>query len=172
MENHQENSSSLVVNVTPLDDASFTTVDFCISSVNTISAVMLPGGTYSITGQTGSGLATINVGTGVLSSFVAGDQVTIQYTTPAGGCQNTSTQVVNVTPLDDASFTTIDFCESSVNVISAVAIPGGTYVITGQTGSGLVTINGGTGILANYVSGDQVTIEYTTAVGGFQYLYA
>jgi gliding motility-associated-like protein len=163
-----QNTSMQVVNVTPLDDASFATSDFCFSSVNVVSAVALPGGSYAITSQTGSGLVTINSGTGVLSNYVAGDQITIEYTTPAGGCQNTSTQVVNVTPLDDASFTTVDFCESSVNIISGVATPGGTYVISGQTGSGLATINGGTGVLANYVAGDQVTIEYTTPAGGCQ----
>ncbi|MDX2361801.1 MAG: gliding motility-associated C-terminal domain-containing protein [Crocinitomicaceae bacterium] len=163
-----QNTSTQVVNVTALDDASFTSADFCESTVNTISGVALPGGTYTITAQTGSGLATINGATGVLANFVAGDQVTIEYTTPAGGCQNTSTQIVNVTALDDASFTSFDFCASSVNVISGVAVPGGTYVITAQTGSGLVTINGSTGVLANFVTGDQITIEYTTPAGGCQ----
>jgi len=163
-----QNVSSQVVTVTALDDASFTSVDFCENAVNVISAVAIPGGTYAITSQTGSGLVTINAGTGVLANFVAGDQITIEYTTPAGGCQNTSTQIVNVTPMDDASFTTADFCEASVNVISAVAIPGGTFVITSQTGSGLVTIDGNTGVLSNYVAGDQITIEYTTPVGGCQ----
>ena len=163
-----QNTSAQVVNVTPLDDASFTTSDFCFSSVNVVSAVALPGGSYAITSQTGSGLVTINSGTGVLSNYVAGDQITIEYTTPAGGCQNTSTQIVNATPLDDASFTTVDFCASTVNTISAVGTPGGTYTITGQTGSGFATADGATGVLANFVVGDQVTIEYTTPAGGCQ----
>ncbi len=162
------NSSTQVVNVLPDDDASFTSGDFCVSSVNTISGVATPGGTFSIASQTGSGGVTINAGTGILSNYFAGDQVTIQYTTPAGPCQGTSTQVVNVTNLDDASFTSSDFCASAVNTISGVATPGGTFTIQSQTGSGGVTINAGTGVLANYVAGDQVTIEYTTPAGGCQ----
>jgi len=156
------NTSTQVVNVTNLDDASFTSTDFCVSAVNIISGVATPGGVYSIQSQTGSGLVTITPGTGVLANYVVGDQITIEYTT-TGACPNTSTQVVNVTNLDDASFTSSDFCSSSVNIISGVATPGGVYTIQSQTGSGLVTITAGTGILANYVAGDQVTIEYTTA---------
>ena len=155
-----QNSSTQVVNVNALDDASFTSVDFCVSSVNTISGVATSGGTFTIQSQTGS--ATINASTGVLSGFASGDQITIEYTTPATGCQNSSTQVVNVTPLDDASFTSTDFCESTVNTISGVATPGGTFSIQSQTGSGGATINASTGILSGFVAGDQVTILYTT----------
>ncbi|MFT6922345.1 MAG: gliding motility-associated-like protein, partial [Crocinitomicaceae bacterium] len=160
------NSSTFDVTITAADDASFTTSDFCEASVNVISAVAIPGGTYVIAGQTGSGLVTINGSTGVLSNYVAGDQITIEYTTPAGGCQNSSTQVINVTAQDDASFTSVDFCESSVNAISAVAVPGGTFTIAIQ--SGTATIDGTTGILSGYAAGDQITIEYTTPAGSCQ----
>ncbi|GAB5417862.1 MAG: hypothetical protein Crog4KO_23900 [Crocinitomicaceae bacterium] len=162
------NSSQVVVNVTNLDDASFTSGDFCANSVNTISGVVTPGGTFSIAAQTGSGGVTIAPGTGILSNYFAGDQVTIEYTTPAGGCQNTSQVVVNVLSLDDASFTSGDYCEGGSNTISGVATPGGTFTIQSQTGSGGVTIAPGTGILSNVVAGDQVTIEYTTPAGGCQ----
>ncbi len=162
------NSSQVVVNVTNLDDASFTIADFCASSVNTVSGVATPGGTYAIISQTGSGGVTIASGTGILSNYFAGDQVTIEYTTPAGGCQNSSQVVVNVLSLDDASFTSGDYCEGGSNTISGVATPGGTFSIQSQTGSGGVTIAPGTGILSNGVAGDQVTIEYTTPAGGCQ----
>lgn len=162
------NSSTQVVNVIPDDDASFTTNDFCASSVNTISGVATPGGTFSIASQTGSGGVTIDPSSGILSNYFAGDQVTIQYTTPAGPCQSSSAQVVNVTNLDDASFTTGDFCVSSVNTISGVATAGGTFSITAQTGSGGVTVDPASGILSNYFAGDQITIQYTTPAGGCQ----
>lgn len=157
-----QNSSTVVVNVLGLDDATFVSADYCVGASNTISGVVTAGGTFTIASQTGSGGVTINAGTGVLAGGVAGDQVTIEYTTPAGGCQNSSTQVVNILPLDDASFTTGDFCSSSVNVISGIATPGGTFSISAQTGSGGVTINAASGVLANYFSGDQITILYTT----------
>src|SRR5690606_6934357 len=146
-----QNSSTQVVNVNALDDASFTSGDFCVSGLNTISGVATSGGTFSISAQTGT--ATINPGTGVLSGFTAGDQITIQYTTPASGCQNSSTQVVNVDPLDDASFTSGDFCASTVNTISGVATPGGTFSISTQTGSGSATINPTSGILSGFSGG-------------------
>ena len=154
----------ITVTIAPLDDPAFTTVDFCESSVNVISGVALPGGTYAITSQTGA--ATIALNTGILSGYTAGDQITIEYTTPAGACQNTSSQIVNVTPQDNAAFTTVDFCESSVNVISGVALPGGTYAITAQTGAATIALN--TGILSGYTAGDQITIEYTTPAGACQ----
>ncbi|XOV67439.1 MAG: gliding motility-associated C-terminal domain-containing protein [Fluviicola sp.] len=162
------NSSTVVVNVTNLDDPSFTSGDFCVSSVNTISGVATPGGTFSIASQTGSGGVTIDPSTGILSNYFTGDQVTIQYTTPAGGCQNSSTVVVNVTGLDDASFSSGDYCQGSSNTISGVVTPGGTFTIQSQTGSGSVTIDGSTGVLSGGVAGDQITIEYTTPAGGCQ----
>ena len=163
-----QNSSTQVVNVTGLDDATFASSDFCSSTTNTISLVATSGGVYTIASQTGSNAVTIDSGTGILSNYTAGDQVTIQYTTPVGGCQNSSTQVVNVTGLDDATFASSDFCSSTANTISSVATSGGVYTIASQTGSNAVTIDGGTGILSNYVAGDQVTIQYTTPVGGCQ----
>ncbi|NRA12738.1 MAG: hypothetical protein HRT57_12345, partial [Crocinitomicaceae bacterium] len=155
---------SVFVTINPLDDASFTSVDFCESSVNVISAVALPGGAYVISTQTGT--ASIDGTTGVLSGYNAGDVITIQYTTPGGACQNSSTQVVTVTALDDASFTSVDFCESSVNVISGVAMLGGSYIISAQTGT--ASIDGTTGVLSGYNAGDVITIQYTTPGGGCQ----
>src|SRR5690606_27025218 len=106
--------------------------------------------------------------TGILSGFVAGDQITIQYTTPAGACQNSSTQVVDVNAVDDASFTSGDFCASTVNTISGVVTVGGTFSILAQTGSGSATINPTTGILSGFAAGDQITIQYTTPAGACQ----
>lgn len=158
----------VTVTINTADDASFTSGDFCATSVNTISGVVTPSGTFSISAQTGSGSATINPTTGVLAGFSVGDQITIQYTTPAGPCQNSSTQVVNVTAGDDASFTTGDFCASTVNTISGVVTPSGTFSIASQTGSGSATINPTTGVLSGFSAGDQITIQYTTPAGGCQ----
>ncbi|PZX36277.1 hypothetical protein LX97_03459, partial [Nonlabens dokdonensis] len=160
--------STITITPTPLDDASFNSSDFCESSTNMISGVATTGGVFSISSQTGSGLATIDSVSGILSNFLAGDQITIQYTTPSSGCQNTSVQVVNVTPLDDADFTSTDFCESSTNTISGVATAGGVFSISSQTGSGGATIDSVSGILSNFLAGDQITIQYTTPSSGCQ----
>ena len=163
-----QNSSTVTVNVTPLDDATFTSGNYCESGSNTIGGVVTPGGTFTIQSQTGSGLATIDGASGVISNAVAGDQVVIEYTTPAGGCQNSSTVTVNVTSIDDASFTTADFCEGTTNTVGGIVTPGGTFTIQSQTGSGLATIDGASGVVSNAVAGDQVVIEYTTPAGGCQ----
>ena len=73
---------------------------------------------------------------------------------------------MTVTALDDASFTSVDFCESSVNVISGVAMLGGSYIISAQTGT--ASIDGTTGVLSGYNAGDVITIQYTTPGGGCQ----
>lgn len=163
-----QSTSTVTVNVTPSDDPSFTTGDYCAGTSNTVSSIATPGGTFSIASQTGSGLATIDPTSGVISNALGGDQITVQYDTPAGPCQGTSTVVVNVIPLDDASFTSGDFCASTVNTISAVATPSGTFSIQSQTGSGTVTIDPSTGVLSNFTAGDQVVIEYTTPAGTCQ----
>ena len=163
-----QNSSTVTVNVTPLDDATFTSGDYCEGTSNTVGGIVTPGGTFSIQSQTGSGLATIDGASGIISNAVGGDQVVIEYTTPAGGCQNSSTVTVNVTPLDDATFTSGDYCEGAANTIGGVVTPGGTFTIQSQTGSGLATIDGATGVISNAVGGDQVVIQYTTPAGGCQ----
>ncbi len=84
------------MNVTNLDDASFASIDFCESSVNEISSVVTTGGVFAISNQTGSGSVTINTLTGILTNYSSGDQISIEYTTPAGACQNSAIQVVNV----------------------------------------------------------------------------
>ena len=163
-----QNSSIVTVNVTSLDDATFTSGDYCESTTNTIGGIVTPGGTFTIQSQTGSGLATIDGASGVVSNAVAGDQVVIEYTTPAGGCQNSSTVTVNVTSLDDATFTSGDYCEGTANTVGGVVTPGGAFTIQSQTGSGLATIDGASGVISNAVGGDQVVIEYTTPAGGCQ----
>lgn len=134
---------SVFVTVNPLDDASFTTGDFCEGSANTVSGVVTPGGTFTIQSQTGSGGATIDGVSGILSGYSAGDQITIEYTTPAGGCQNSSTQVVNVLNLDDASFnySASAYCVNDANPTPSIGgLPGGVFSST----AGL-SLNAGTG---------------------------
>ncbi|MDC0257464.1 gliding motility-associated C-terminal domain-containing protein, partial [Crocinitomicaceae bacterium] len=149
------------VNVTNLDDASFTSGDFCASGVNTISGVVTPGGTFSIQSQTGSGGVTIAAGTGVLSNYFGGDQVTIEYTTPAGGCQNSSTVVVNVLAADDATFnySAAAYCvDASDPTPTITGLAGGAFSST----VGLV-INAGTGeIDVSASTPGAYTVTYTT----------
>ncbi len=163
-----QNSSIVVVNVTPADDATFVTGDYCETTTNTVGGIVTPGGSFSIQSQTGSGLATIDGATGVVSNAAVGDQITIEYFTPAGPCQGNSTVIVNVTPADDPAFTTGDFCEGTSNILSNIATPGGAFSIQSQTGSGLATIDGTSGVISNAIAGDQITIQYDTPAGPCQ----
>ncbi|NRA12737.1 MAG: hypothetical protein HRT57_12340, partial [Crocinitomicaceae bacterium] len=117
----------------------------------------MAGGTYVITVQ--SGAATIDGVTGVLSGYVAGDQITIQYTTPAGACQNSSTQVVNVIPSDDASFTLIATCDGGTAVITGLA--GGTFSFLNAPTDGAI-IDPVTGTVTGGTNGTNYDIDYTT----------
>ena len=151
-----------LVTVNPLDNANFTSSDFCANSVNTITAVATAGGTFSIQSQTGSGLVTLNGATGVLANFVAGDQITILYTTPAGGCPNSSTQIVNVTPLDNASFnySAAAYCVNVSDPTPTITgAAGGTFSST----AGL-SLNASTGAIdVSASTPGAYTVTYTTA---------
>jgi len=92
----------------------------------------------------------------------------ITYTvtgTGSNSCQNTDQVVVNVTSGDDASFTTSDFCEGSVNPVTGIVTTGGTFSYDGTDGS---TIDPATGVITGGVAGTTYNITYTTPAGPCQ----
>ncbi|MBL4669657.1 MAG: gliding motility-associated C-terminal domain-containing protein, partial [Flavobacteriales bacterium] len=161
-----QNSSTQIVTVTAADDASFTLTDFCVGQTNAAAGITTAGGTFSFNPVPTDG-ATINPATGEITTGVAGATYTIEYTTPAGPCQNSSTQTVTVTTSDDASFTLTDFCVGQTNTASAIATPGGTFTFNPVPTDG-ATINPTNGEVTNGVAGTTYTVEYTTPVGACQ----
>jgi len=153
-------SSTETVNVTSQDDASFTLTDFCAGSANAASGIVTPGGTFAFNPVPGGGV-TINATTGEITNGVAGSTYTVEYTT-SGACSASSTETVNVTSQDDASFTLTDFCPGSTNAASGIVTPGGTFAFNPVPGGG-VTINATTGEITNGVAGSTYTVEYTTS---------
>lgn len=153
-------TANITVNVTALDDASFSSSDFCESTTNSISFVATPGGTFSIQSQTGSGLVTIDGGTGILSNAVVGDQIVISYLTNAT-CPNTSTQTVNVIALDDPSFTMDPGCTTAAATVTGST--GGTFSFAVLPSDGaLLDANGN---ISNATPGNTYSILYQTNGG-------
>ena len=115
----------------------------------------------------GTGADTYTWNNGVTDGVPFTPAVTTTYTVTgtitATGCSNTGTATVTVNPLDDASFTTTDFCEGTPSPAATVTgTPGGTFAYNPNPGDGS-TVNAGTGSITGGVGGTTYTIEYTTA---------
>jgi PKD repeat protein len=93
---------------------------------------------------------------------------TVTYTvtgTGANTCQNSDQVVVTVTDVDDASFASTDICEGSTNIVTGVAVSGGTFAYDGTDGS---SIEPSTGVISNGVVGTTYNITYTTPLSACQ----
>lgn len=110
-----ENSSTgcvstdqIAVTVNPMEDASFTTTDFCIGTANSANVTGTTGGTFTFNPLPGDG-ATINATTGEISNEVAGTTYSIEYTTP-GVCFETSIETVTVNDLPTIQTSDVSVC--------------------------------------------------------------
>lgn len=153
------------VTVTPLSDATFTFNDFCFGSSNGATAIATAGGTFSFNPVPVDG-ATINPTTGEISNEVLGNSYSVQYAV-AGTCPNTHVESVTVNSVDDASFTTSDWCQGDVHTVTAVATPGGMFMFNPLPGDG-ASINMSTGVISSATVGNSYTIEYETPAGACQ----
>ena len=142
-----------------------------VTAIVTVSAVtpitgtlsVCPGGTTPLfdataggTWSSGStGIATIGLGTGVVTGVTAGTS-TIVYTT-AAGC--TTTAVVTVNPISPITGI-LSLCAGSTSTL-ADATPGGTW---SSSNTVVATIGLGTGLVSGLTNGTS-TIVYTTAAG-------
>jgi gliding motility-associated-like protein len=144
------------------DDASFSygATSFCPDDIITPTSIAIPGGTFSIDPPD----MPISSATGTvdLSGGEPGTTYTIEYLTPPGPCQSSSTVNITITPFDDASVTydAPSFCPTGTT-LPDVVVPGGTFTISP---SGLV-ISPTTGqlTLSTGTIGTTYTITYTTA---------
>jgi hypothetical protein len=91
------NSSTETVTVQTDDDASFNYNDICLGNGLPIQPtnIATTGGTFSFVTTPTDG-ATINSGSGVVSGATSGSTYSVQYTTPSGVCQASSTVSVQV----------------------------------------------------------------------------
>ncbi|WP_271271532.1 tandem-95 repeat protein [Aliamphritea hakodatensis] len=185
--------STLAITVTPVDDA-FTDADEAISvaedSGTTTGSVLT--GTSSVDGPVTVASFTVDTGTGVQTSFSAGDTATITgvgtitlaangtysftpnanyngpvpvvtYTLTDGSSTDTSTLSITVTPVDDA------FTDDNENIsvaedsgISTGSVLTGTSSVDGPVTVASFTVDTGTGVQTSFSAGDTATI---TGVG-------
>ena len=114
---------------------------------------------------TTSGGSTITTSTDQAPTVVGaanGETFTVTVTDIATGCSNSDMISVTVNSMDNATFTTTDFCIGSANAATVTGTPGGNFAFNPLPGDG-ATINGGTGEITNGVAGATYSIEYTTS---------
>jgi PKD repeat protein len=118
-----QNTDQVVVTVTDLDDASFTSTDICEGGTNVVTGVVVTGGTFTYDGTDAS---TIDPATGIITGGIVGTTYNITYTTPLSACQATSAPVaVTVYPNPSVSGTVTND-DGSTNGAIDITITGGT----------------------------------------------
>ncbi len=125
------NTSSQIVNVVPLPDATFTGLNatYCANGASATLTPTQSGGSFSGTGITGNVFDPLAAGVGTY---------TITYSiTDGNGCVNSSNQTVEVFPLPDADFTGLaaDYCVDAGVVTLTPNQSGGTFGGPGTVGS-------------------------------------
>ncbi len=103
-------SGTATVTISPTDNASFTTSNFCEGTINNPTITGTIGGTFSFNPIPTDG-AVINTSTGEISNGVGGTTYTIQYTSN-GVCPDSTTQTVTVLS-PDATTQNITVCSGS-----------------------------------------------------------
>lgn len=140
------------------NDASFTSTDICVGAVNTIDITGTTSGTFSLLPPSNG--ATINQTTGVIQNSSLGNQYTIQYVVGTV-CADSTIQTIEVLQLEDASFTTADFCVNSTNDVVITGTTGGFFSFFPDPGDGAI-IDITSGQIEHQVVNNTYTIQYVT----------
>ncbi|PWK18912.1 T9SS type B sorting domain-containing protein, partial [Xanthomarina spongicola] len=148
------NSQSITIPIA--EDASFTMSATCDGGTATITGDT--GGTFAFNPLPGDG-ATINTGTGEVTNGTPGTTYTVEYTT-SGPCPSSSTQMVTVLGVEDASFAMTPSCSGATATI--IGDTGGTFAFNPLPTDG-ATIDASTGEITNGVPEETYTVEYTTS---------
>jgi hypothetical protein len=135
-------TSTQTVEVLGLPDATFTGLNatYCIDAAIATLTPTQAGGTFSGTGIAGSDFDPVSAGIGTH---------TITYSlTNGNSCTNTTSQIVEVVALPDASFTGLNatYCADAAAVTLTPAQAGGTFSGTGIVGSDFDPGTAGIGI--------------------------
>ncbi|MFZ5553611.1 MAG: gliding motility-associated C-terminal domain-containing protein, partial [Bacteroidota bacterium] len=134
-------TATVTVTITASDDPTFAFADYCAGSANGPTGIVTPGGTFTFNPVPGDG-ATINASTGVITNGVGGNSYTIQYTTPAGPCQDSSTVNITVGVSANAGTNGNTTLCSSAAIVDLFTLLGGTPGASG-TWSGPSALGGG-----------------------------
>ena len=140
----------ITINPLPIVDGNDVTI--CAGETVTLSGTgadtyVWTGGVVDNTPFTGPGTTTTYDVTGTIT---------------ATGCSNIGNATVTVNPLQDASFTTTDFCEGSPSPAATITgTAGGTFVFSPDLLDGS-SVNAASGSITGGQGGTTYTIEYTT----------
>ena len=154
-------SVDLNITVNSLDDASFTLTDYCEGSPNSATVTGTSGGEFEFTAPAPTSGETIDPSTGEITGGIAGTTYSVTYTT-IGVCSQSSTELVTVNPLDDATFTLTDYCEGSPNSATVTGTSGGVFEFTAPAPTSGETIDPSTGEITGGIAGTTYSVTYTT----------
>lgn len=136
--------------VNNVEDASFTSNDFCEGQTNTIT-FLGDTGVFSLVNNTTA--ATINPSTGIISGAIAPNTYIIRHDV----CLDFAFDTIQVIK-NDASFTSTNICVGGVNTVNITGTTGGVFSILPPANG--ATINASTGELSNVSVGNNYTVQY------------
>lgn len=158
-------SSTVTINVTQSDDATFTYAanTFCTSGTNETPIVVTPG-TFTTSDP---GLVFVSTTTGEINVSGSTDGTyTVTYTT-SGVCPSVSSQTITITTNPDATFTyaQASYCSSEANPSPVFGV--GTSAGTFSSTAGLVFVSTSTGVinLASSTAGTYIVTNTIAASG-------
>ncbi len=154
-------SKHVQVEVLEQSDASFSIDDFCSGSTMQVQT-QESGGVFSFYISPVDG-AQIDVSTGVLSSYTAGNSYYIEYKI-SGNCPDSTIDSVKVLDQPLADFTFADFCYGSVGIPQVTGTSGGTFSFN-TAPLDMATIDAVTGELSNVTEGSVYDISYQVGIG-------
>ncbi|CAN5246257.1 hypothetical protein BH23BAC1_BH23BAC1_13340 [soil metagenome] len=150
-------TETIVVNAVP--NATITPVSpVCVNSAAFILSAVTSGGTWSGTGITNPSAGTFDPATAGAGSHNITYQVTVE------GCTSTDTEIIEVTPLPDATITPAGpFCSDTDAVNLSAATSGGIWSGTGITNASAGTFNPGTAGAGSHIITYEIIINGCTS---------
>ncbi len=145
--------ATFVVTINPLPTVDGNDVTICPGDMVTLNGT--GADTYVWSGGVTDGVAF--TGPAVTTNY------TVTGTITATGCSNTGNAVVTVNAVDNASFTTTNFCAGSTSPAATITgTPGGSFAYNPDPLDGS-TVNSSSGSITGGVGGTTYTLEYTTS---------
>lgn len=141
-----------------LVSAAFSSSDICAGGTNTVSITGSNGGVFSLLPPLLG--ATIDTNSGIISGGIPGNSYTIKYKLD-GLCPDSSLQTIQVSAIEDPSFTATDFCVNSQNTINITGTPNGIFTFDPVPTDG-AQIDSISGIISNPSVGSVYSIKYVT----------
>jgi gliding motility-associated-like protein len=136
--------TAVTVNVTPIDDPSFSysSGTYCFTGTNPVPLITGASGTFS---ASPAGLVFVNTTTGEINALASTlNTYSVTYTT-SGSCSSSSTVNITITDAPSAAFTyTTPYCQNGANLFPSFGV-GSSAGIFSASPAGLTFVNTATG---------------------------